>query len=551
MSSTVKQTSVMVPRFYRPWPHQLEFWNAVDKGHPEYGKADYIFAWWARQTGKDVSCQQRLLYTGFKEPGQQHVYVGLDNIWVRDNIFKKYVDGRRFWDDYPEEIIEPKDTQREVYFHNNPLGVAPTRIAYKGLLNEKGVIGSSYRDWMISETSLYPDNAFQYVLPIWQMKKAQGIPFQVIFNGTPRGMSNIYFELFKQFTGKDDPEDFPGWHKTQYGTCFVSKVTIADVVVPDHETGLTRTLYTPEQIEALRSDMIRTYGNDNLFRQEYFCDFLAVNAGVVYQAWEILKKEGRFTKVNRDPNHSVYMTMDLGSKGKFTDATAVILWQHYQGITRILECYEFRGLALTEVLAQIAIKSTSFPYISYCSLPWDVKRGYTEEDALTQAQNRYPMIKFEALEMTRAVSQDIVNTQMLLPNLWVDNTPDNQISEDGFHSGGGWFAKCIENYQYKRIETLGDWGSPKHDWSSHMMDCLRYLAATIKRAEFANTDLSGKKKPKTSYGSIFDEPKPQYEKSPIYMSDAERREWHERQRRQQSSGLGDMDAARRKQPWVF
>lgn len=549
-----RQTEIEVPIYFEPRPYQERAWNIIEHGDEEHGRPNFVILLWSRRAGKDTFSQQRILNTGFWEPGQQHVYVGIDNVWIRDNIFQMYIEGRTFWDEYPEGVIDVKDTKREVFFTNNPPDKAPTRIKYVGLKNENGVVGSGYRDWMISDTGLFPDGSFDYLFPIWQDKKQQGIKFQVVINGTPRGMNQELYKLCEKFTGETDPKLFPGWHETAFGTCYVDHITIEDIQVPirDEETGERlggyKYLYSQEDIEELRMDAIRAFGNDKWFRQEFYCDFHAVNAGLVYQGWEYVKEEERYTVVNRNPNHPVYLTFDLGSKGKFTDATSAIYWQYFSGTLRILDTYETRGKALVEALADMSANDL-FKHVTFASLPWDVERGYTEKSALDEARERYKNINFEPLKQTPAVRQDIEHAQLLMPNLWVDNRGSTDTTEGATGSGGAWFCKCIEQYQYRRIDKMDDWGKPLHDWSSHMMDTFRYVAMTIKAAEAGQFYLGTMKKPKTSYGSIFDTPKDSG-KSPIYMTQKEREVWNEQQARRATSGLGGLDDSRRNK-WSF
>lgn len=548
---------IRIPIYFEPRPHQRRAWHIIEHGDDEHDRPDFVFLNWSRRAGKDTFSHERLLNTGFKEPGNQHVYVGIDNVWIRDNIFNMYVEGRTFWDEYPEEVIDVKDTKREVWFRNNPKGKAATRIKYVGLKNEKGVVGSGYRDWMISDTGLFPNGAFDYLFPIWQDKKAQGLKFQVVFNGTPRGMNQDFYKLMCQYTGETDPAKFPGWHETPFGTCYVDHVTIEDVFVPERDRdgnplGTYKPLYTEEQIKELRDACIRSMGNDKWFRQEFYGDFLAVNAGLVYGGWEYVKKEERYTVVNRNPSHPVFITFDLGSKGKFTDATAAIYWQYFDGTLKILDTFETRGKAFVETLADMSANPL-FRHVTFASLPWDVERGYTEKTALDEARERYPNITFEPLKQTPAVRQDIEYAQQLLPNMWVDNSGATDGSEGSNHSGGARFAECIEQYQYRRIEKMDDWGKPVHDWSSHMMDTFRYIAMTIKAAESGQFNLGGMKKPKTRYKSVFDDSAPaQREKSPIYMTDAERKAWYERQQREQMrAGIGNLDDSGSGKGWSF
>ena len=141
----------------------------------------YYIQLWHRQAGKDTDMQQRCLKWAFDNPGTQSTYIGLDNVWVSNNIFKKYINNRTFWAEYPDDIIDVKDTQKEVYFKNNPDGLAPARIKYIGFLNDQQLIGSSYDRFYISEASLYNKNAFSYITPIWENKLKMGEPLFVNF----------------------------------------------------------------------------------------------------------------------------------------------------------------------------------------------------------------------------------------------------------------------------------------------------------------------------------------------------------------------------------
>ena len=59
-----------------------------------------------KNSGKDSTMLQQGLKRAWDNPGTQSVYIGLDNGWIRENIFKKYIDGRTHWMDYPEDLIE-------------------------------------------------------------------------------------------------------------------------------------------------------------------------------------------------------------------------------------------------------------------------------------------------------------------------------------------------------------------------------------------------------------------------------------------------------------
>ena len=99
------------------------------------GAYNYYFKLWHRQAGKDSSDIQEAMKQAWDNPGTQTAYVGLDNVWIAENIFKKTIEGRKFWAEYPEEMISPKDTAKEVYFHNNDgTEKADARIKFIGFV---------------------------------------------------------------------------------------------------------------------------------------------------------------------------------------------------------------------------------------------------------------------------------------------------------------------------------------------------------------------------------------------------------------------------------
>lgn len=483
-------SEVVVPLHYVPRPHQQAAWARQDSG-----KYNYYFKLWARQTGKDTDDIEYCLNRAFEHPGTQSAYVGLDNVWLNNNIFKKYVDNRRFWDDYPSDIIEPKETSKEVYFHNNPEGYAPSRIKFIGFLNDNAAIGSSYDNFYISEVSLYKRNAFDYIEPIWDQKLAQGLDLYVSFNGTPRGQRNVLYDLLRTYTGEDEPEAFPGAH----GSTYVDLVKIQDVKVPDREhPGQWRPLYTEAEIEKLQDRYLRRFGNLNLYKQEFECDFTTVNAGLVYQGIELLTKEKRYTSYNLDATKPVYAAFDISSKGSTTDATAGVIYQYYNNKLFIYDIYEQRGKSFVECFTELQARPY-FHMIKLVCLPWDSERSASSETPIEEARKLWPNINWHSLDKER-VDRGIDLVRRQLPNTIINSDKCDYLME------------CFNNYEYKRLEAKDDWAAkPTHNKYSHLMDAVRYAVMGIKEIDYfgLNNDGSEKAMP-TSYTS-WDEPEATYE----------------------------------------
>ena len=341
--------AVQVPLYYEPRPYQRAAW-----ARRLSGKYHYELDIWHRQAGKDSNDIQFSLFNSYMHPGTQSAYIGLDNKWIRRNIWDKYIDGRRHFDSYPADIIEPLETRQQVKFNNNPSDLAPALIQFIGFKESESLIGSSYENFYISELSLYKRGAFDLIMPIWDMKKAEGKDFFICANFTPRGMSNIAADFLIAYTGTDDPEGWPGEH----GDVFVDLMPANKSVKNDG----TR-LFTDEMLEDIRQRYIRSMGNDLLFRQEYMCEFLAVNAGLVFPGIELVRSEKRYTPYNLDPTKPVYMAWDISSKDKQTDWTSAVVFQYYNGRMFIFDWFEDNRKAVVECVSDLASRIAPVPLL--------------------------------------------------------------------------------------------------------------------------------------------------------------------------------------------
>ena len=461
---------IIVPKFYKPWPHQVRAWQRRNSG-----KYDYYFKIWCRQSGKDTDDIQYVLNRAWNNPGSQTTYVGLDNVWITNNIFRKTVDDppRLHWADYPEEYIEVKETPKEVWFSNNPKGVAQSRIKFIGFLNDSQLIGSSYDNFVFSEASLYKQNAFSFIQPIWDQKVAMGRKLSVNMNGTPRGTRNVFYELLRTYTGVEDPLDFPGEH----GRCYVDFVPVQEVMVPMSD-GSYRPLYTEAELEVLKDRYIRQFGNLNLYEQEYECKFTTVNAGLVYLGIQKLIEEKRFTRFGLETTKPLYCAWDISSKDKVSDATSCIVWQMIDGRMFVYDIFEERGKSLVECVAELA-RRDYFHLIRFGALPWDSDRTASSESPIEEVRRVFPNINWHQLSKERVDRGiDLVRRQM--PNLFINKDNCDYLLE------------CFMNYEYKRLEAQDDWAAkPMHNKYSHLMDALRYAVMANQEIKYLKLNDEG------------------------------------------------------------
>ena len=463
-----------VPFYYEPRPYQKDAW-----ARRLSGAYDYYLKIWHRQCGKDTDDIQFALNQAYLYPGTQTAYIGLDNKWIRRNIWDKYINGRSHFDSYPEDVIRPLETRQQVKFGNNPPDLAPALIQYIGFKESESLIGSSYDRFFISELSLYRRSAFDLIMPIWDAKMANGEKFSVNANFTPRGMNNTAADFLRAFTGEEDPLLWPGEH----GNVYVDFLPANKSVKADG----TR-LFTDEMLEMIRDRYIRSMGNDQMFRQEYMCEFLAVNAGLVYPGIEFVRSEGRYCPYNVDPNRPVYMAWDISSKDKVTDWTSCIVFQYYNGKMFIHDWFEDNRKAVVECVQELA-KRPYFHLIRSACLPWDSDRSGSASSPLEECMRAFPNIKWHKLDRTY-VTDRINNGRRQLGNAVINSSKCD------------WLMECFESWEYRELSSVDDWAAkPKHDRYSHLMDAYGYACDFIAQVPYLEEASGMPAKMPSHYGS--------------------------------------------------
>lgn len=441
--------AIQVPRYYNPRPYQRAAW-----ARRLSGQYDVYVKIWHRQAGKDTDDIQFALKQAYDAPGLQSAYVGLDNKWIKRNIWDKYIDGRRHWDDYPSDVIDVRETAQQVRMLNNPEDKAPSLLQFIGFKESQSLIGSSYNNFYVSELSLYKRGAFDYIQPIWDAKKANGESFLVNMNFTPRGLNNIAADFLAAYTGETEPEAWAGAH----GRTYVDLMP-ADQSVDDEG----KRLFSDEMLEEIRQRYIRSMGNDLMFRQEYMCDFLAVNAGLVFPGIEKVREEHRYVPTNFDTGKPVYMAWDISSKDKQTDWTSAVVFQYYNGRIFILDWYENNRKAVVECVQELAQRDY-FHLIRAACLPWDSDRSGSSTSPLEECRRTFPNIMWHKLDRSY-VSDGINRARVLLGNAIINSAKCD------------WLMECFENWEYRELASAEDWAAtPKHDRYSHLMDAFRYAA---------------------------------------------------------------------------
>ncbi len=269
------------------------------------------------------------------------------------------------------------------------------------------------------------------------------------FIGTSRG-HNHFYERYREAVSRPDE-----WYSARLK---------ASELVPEYGAKLPAQVcidegwLTPEEMEAARRDM-----PDNLYQQEFECDFEAAVTGAYYgKLMAAAASEGRITAVPFDPAHQVYTAWDIGGD---RDATAIWFAQLIG-----------RQICLIDYMENVG--SDSSPYVaSVLGRPYSYAQHFVPHDA---GPNRIGIDKSY---------KDFLETHGLR-NVTV--LPAG-VREHGINSVRLLIPRCVfdERKCERGIEALRmyqtEWddknkvfkATPKHDWASHGADAFRYLAVAL------------------------------------------------------------------------
>lgn len=463
---------LVFPVHYRPRPYQREL-------HQMFRTKRYSIAVLPRQSGKDVAASMEQCEARLRTPKTTGVYISLSNPMIRDILWDKtYIDPvtgdyiRGLKDNVPPDLVEWKDTWMEGRFSNH------SRLKLQGYFQsgqDKSGVGTSYQDYTITELALFTrEDPIPRLMPILE-NRAENKRLMAV--STPRGKRrNPLWQLMQSLEGNPEAK--------------VILRTIDDLNTMMRREGLPPVL-TEEELERIRENYLRRFGNDRMFEQEYYCSFEEMDAAAVYgEAYMKMVADKRVVDFNLDPGHPVYVAFDIGASGIQSDATSWVVFQWINGRLWIYDCGEGHGKALPEYVDDLQLKPY-FPKIGKLILPWDGDHhekavNTTPADMLRQ---RFPHVavlaksnKVWKIPGSRSgdygIVTDIQQVRMQLYNTMIHETNCQ------------WLLECLENYKYEYSTRLQMWTQqPVHDKSSHMMDALRYAVQATKELDFFGKDL--------------------------------------------------------------
>jgi len=298
------------------------------------------------------------------------------------------------------------------------------RIRLFGADNYNAMRGLYFDAVVLDEPADFPVNAWPTVIrPALSDRKGRAT-----FIGTPKG-KNEFWETYDK--AKNDPNWYVAMHKAS-------------------ETGI---LPQDELDEALK-----IMGEDR-YEQEFECSFEAAIAGAYYgHEMKAVTEEGRLGVVPYNRSLGVVTAWDLG----VGDSTAIWFAQYQGPNVHLIDYYECSGVGLDHYAS--VLQEKDYVYDQHI-LPHDVqvKELGTGKSRLETLDNLG--IRNVTIAPQLRVDDGIQAVRSLLGTCWFD--------EEKCARG----IEALRQYQRDFDEKGKTWrGRPKHDWTSHGADAMRYLA---------------------------------------------------------------------------
>lgn len=413
--------NITVPHGYSPRPYQVPLLRALDSGKKR--------AVWAahRRCGKDKTLVNYTVKEMVKRVGvYYYIFPTFAQarrvIW--DGIDKE---GRRFMDHFPKPLVDgkPNETEMKLKFTNGSM------FQLVGSDKVDSIVGTNPVGVVFSEYALQDPTAWGFIRPILAENGGWAI-----FASTVRG-ENHFYQIYE--LAKSDPAN---WH------CQMDKASETKAIPQD-------------VLDNERSEIIRLYGSDALYEQEYECNFAVPIAGAYY-AEQIARayRDGRVGNVPHEPRIAVDTWWDLG----INDRMSIWFTQSIGQELRVIDFYESSGQGLPHYIGKMGEKG--YVYGKHTA-PHDI-----EVRELTTGKSRKDTASALGVNFDVAPKLPIIDgidaVRGLFPKTWFDA----EHCRDGLNA----LKNYRKQYDEKRKTYLNQ---PYHDWSSNAADAFRTLATAL------------------------------------------------------------------------
>ena len=243
-------------------------------------------------------------------------------------------------------------------------------------------------------------------------------------------------------------------------------------------------MVSKEEIE----EEIRSGMPEELIQQEYYCSFDMPIPGSYYaKEMERCVSEKRISDFKIDPRHEVFTFWDLG----YTDVAAISFFQVIGEDIRIINYYEKSRQTMRELATYVLDfgKKNNLRYKMHFA-PHDIKQRSNFGDGMTRwNEAKARGITFKVVPTSDANGKKIKVIEGI-------NSVRYLFNRFHFHKTNCYvLIQALMNYHSEYHEVTDHYGKPKHDWSSHGADTIRYFAMIWSPRFHADNSLMNTKKP--------------------------------------------------------
>jgi hypothetical protein len=382
-------------------------------------------ACWPRRFGKDLTMVHQTVKQMFKRPGMYfHMLPNHKQarkvIWDGfDNSGQKIIDHAM-----PKAIREDTNkTEMKITLRNGAIWQLVGSDYYDSL------VGANPFGIVMSEAALSDPRAWSIFRPI-----LAGNGGWAAFISTPRGY-NQFHDLIKLAKAT------PSWFYSHLGvkdTKHISESVLADE---------------------------RAQMPDELYRQEYDCDFSAANVGAIFGRYiEQAEKEGRICALDSFGEGEVWVTSDIG----YRDKAAWVWWRRMRGGFEIFHYDDGSGMDAEEWSQRLSKQ----PAADVLILPHDAraKSFASKRSSVETLLTNKPWPGVDVRVNEQRNKADSINAgRLVLRKLRISSAP---VCEP--------FLQAMRAYSFKYDEEAKAFRSePEHDWSSHAADAFMEGAAKL------------------------------------------------------------------------
>lgn len=345
-------------------------------------------------------------------------------------------EGIKFLDHLPEET-RSRTVGNEMFieFKNK------SSFQVIGSDNVDSIVGTNPLGVVFSEYSLTDPQAWDYIRPILAENGGWAI-----FNFTPRGENHA--------------KELLDYALSDTNIWFVSNLTVDDT------KAISRDVLKQE-----RKEIVSKNGDDSVFQQEYYNSFTASLQGSYYgKIIEKMEEDGKFTNVPYEPNLPVDTWWDLG----VNDSMSIGFFQKYGTGWRMIDYLEGSGEGLGYYIRIMSEKGYIYGkhYAPHDIAVKELGTGRTRLETAKSLGITFETITKKDGKIISAVPNisiedgiDIVRQR--LQTIHFDKERCERV------------RKALKNYHKEYDERNKVYrNNPKHDWSSHVADMIRYWAVT-------------------------------------------------------------------------